>query len=232
MNSELSVIIPAAGSGARMNAPVPKAFLTFSGKTMLEHTMDAFAALEELRTVVVAVPGDHVDRIQQMLSRAYPGLIIACVSGGQERRDSVYRALGRLSGGGLVAVHDAARPFVSPGLIRSVMEMAKRQGAAVPALRATDTLKRADEHMNVAETLDRERVWMVQTPQIFQRQVLVDAYEAAVGWSQPATDDASLVEQAGGTVALVEGEHRNIKITWPDDLRMAEWLVREYENGR
>jgi 2-C-methyl-D-erythritol 4-phosphate cytidylyltransferase len=127
---------------------------------------------------------------------------------------------------GWVMVHDGVRPFASPGLIRAVWEGARATGACIAALPSTDTVKRARDGV-VRETLSRDEIWLVQTPQVFRKRVIVAAYEKAVAAGWAGTDDASFVERMGGVVCVVEGERSNIKVTTRDDLEWAQWFLRD-----
>jgi len=209
-------LLVAAGSGERLGGSEPKAFVMLAGKPMLHWSLDALreAGIEE---IVVAVPPAG--------ATAYgPGL--NTVPGGRVRSESVRNAL-RASTGDPVIVHDAARPLARPELFRAVLAEleATRADGVVAAARVTDTVKRAPDGV-VAETLDRSELWAVQTPQVFRRQALERALDVDDATLAAATDDAWLVERAGGTVRVVQAPTENFKITTPRDLRIAEDLLR------
>ncbi len=206
-------LLVAAGSGERLGAEVPKAFVTLGGETLLARSLRAIreAGIEE---VVVALPAGH---------DAPPGA--RGVPGGSVRSASVLAALAA-STGDPVVVHDAARPLATPELFRSVLRELESSGAdgVVAAAPVTDTLKRARDG-DVVETLDRSELWAIQTPQAFRRAALERALDVDDATLAAATDDAWLVERAGGTVRVVEGPPENLKVTTPRDLRIAEDLL-------
>jgi 2-C-methyl-D-erythritol 4-phosphate cytidylyltransferase len=208
-------LLVAAGSGERLGAAVPKAFVEVAGRPMLEWSLDALraAGIEE---IVVALPPD-LD--------APPGC--TGVRGGATRSESVRAALSAARGSGPVVVHDAARPLVESSLFSRVLEALSAADCAIAAARVTDTIKEADESLAVAATLDRSRLWAIQTPQAFRRDALQAALDVDASILARATDDAWLVERAGGTVRVVESSPGNFKITTPHDLRLADMILRE-----
>ena len=228
MNNTCAVI-PAAGSGLRMGGDRPKQFLSISGKSLLERTLDTFCRLPFLSHVFVVVPSGHLEEARilghavwnQGGSRAR----FQVVEGGLERQESVYNGLKAVPEQcEWVIVHDGVRPFASPSLIESTWLASHETGAAIAALPATETIKLVVGG-RVSRTLPREQVWMVQTPQVFRRSLLVEAFEKAREEHWAVTDDASLVELLGGTVKVVPGERTNVKVTTPEDLQWGEWFV-------
>jgi len=219
----VSAILAAGGLGTRAGGGVPKQFRRLGGRSLLEHSLAALARHPRIDEVVVALPAGHVDPPPPCVSAPWPCPVRA-VAGGARRRDSVARAFAHVSAGSdVVLVHDAARPFVSAALIDRMIDAVAGGGAAVPAVRAHDTVKRGVSRAGaivVAETLPRETVYLVQTPQAFARAELARAFAAA--GDDDATDEAGLVERTGGTVRLVDGETGNVKITTADDLQAAE----------
>jgi 2-C-methyl-D-erythritol 4-phosphate cytidylyltransferase len=203
----------AAGSGSRLGASVPKAFVPVAGRPMIEWSVDALraAGIEE---IIVALPEG---------AQAPAGCI--GVRGGATRSESVHAALSA-GGPGHVVVHDAARPLVEPSLFTRVVEALADADCAIAAARVTDTIKEAEGDLVVA-THDRSRLWAVQTPQAFRRAALEAALNVDASVLAEATDDASLVERAGGTVRVVESSPANFKVTTPHDLRVAELLLGE-----
>jgi len=206
-------LLVAAGSGERLGADVPKAFVTLGGETLLARSLGAIreAGIED---VIVALPAGH---------DAPPGA--RGVTGGRVRSASVRIAL-EASSGDPVVVHDAARPLAPPDLFRRVLDELESSGAegVVAAAPVTDTVKRARDG-TIVETLDRSELWAVQTPQAFRRPALERALDVDDATLATATDDAWLVERAGGTVRVVEGPAENLKITTRRDLRIAEDLL-------
>jgi len=214
-------LLVAAGRGERLGAEGPKAFVVLAGRPMLEWSLDALRLVPAVSRIVVALPPGV----------AAPAGTIG-VAGGAERSHSVRAALeaaGALPDDEPVIVHDAARPLATPELFERALGALAASGAdaVVAAARVTDTIKRAGEDLRVTETLDRGALWAVQTPQVFRRGALARALAQPDEVLAAATDDAGLVEQAGGRVHVVESPAGNLKVTTPTDLRLAELLLRE-----
>ena len=226
-------IVPAAGYGRRMGSDRAKQFLELDGEPILVHTLRRFDACPSVDDIVVALPEGATPEFLQLAARAGLRKIARAVTGGAERQESVARALAnvRPETAGVVVVHDAVRPFVTPVEISEVVNRAKLAGAAILALRASDTVKEVDE-LGVVRTLDRSTIALAQTPQAFRYAWLADAYERARREGWVATDDASLVERAGYRVEIVDGSPFNIKITRPDDLALARFILEHEFGGR
>jgi 2-C-methyl-D-erythritol 4-phosphate cytidylyltransferase/2-C-methyl-D-erythritol 2,4-cyclodiphosphate synthase len=216
----VSAILAAGGLGTRMGGGPPKQFRELGGRTLLERSLAALAGHPRVSEVVVALPAAHLDPPPACLTAEWPCPVVA-VEGGERRRDSVARAFSRVSAGAdVVLVHDAARPYVSARLIDRMIDAVADGGAAVPAIRARDTVKRGvarDGDVWVERTLPRGEIYLVQTPQAFGREQLARAF--AMAGDDDATDEAGLVERAGGVVRIMDGEDTNVKITTADDLR-------------
>ncbi|HEX9289618.1 MAG TPA: 2-C-methyl-D-erythritol 4-phosphate cytidylyltransferase [Anaeromyxobacteraceae bacterium] len=215
----VGAILAAGGSGRR--AGVAKQWLRIGGETVLARSARALAACELVDDLVAVVPpGDEARARAELAVLARP---VTVVAGGAARADSVRNGLAALDGCAVILVHDAARPFATPDLARAVALAAARDGAALAALAASDTVKRADAAApaRVAETLDRRSIWLAQTPQAFRRDILRRAFEAAGAAAAEATDECALVERLGLPVALVAGEAGNVKITTADDVARA-----------
>ena len=219
----VSAIIAAGGRGARLGGDRPKQFLSIGGRPILQRSVDAFLLNDCIADVVVALPRDLVEDVQDYLRGCAKPVEI--VEGGERRQDSVANAFVLVAGrADVVVVHDAARPLVSADLIRRTVDAAAECGAAIAALPATDTVKRGDASRIIVDTLPRGEIFLAQTPQAFRVDVLRDALALARG-STDATDEAALAEQAGHRVRLIDGDARNVKITDADDLAMAERLI-------
>ncbi|MGH9203731.1 MAG: 2-C-methyl-D-erythritol 4-phosphate cytidylyltransferase, partial [Vicinamibacterales bacterium] len=216
----VSAIIAAGGRGARFGGARPKQLLTLAGLPILQRSVEAFLQTDLVTDVVVALPPDVVAEAPAYLrDRNKPVVVVA---GGNRRRDSVANAFYPVaSRADIVVIHDAARPLVSTSVISRTVDAALECGAAVAAVRATDTVKRGDASALVVETLPRDEIYLVQTPQAFRVSVLRDAL--SVGGD--ATDEAVLAERAGHRVRLVEGDARNLKITTTEDLAIAERML-------
>jgi 2-C-methyl-D-erythritol 4-phosphate cytidylyltransferase len=213
-------VIAAAGSGERLGAGGPKAFVELAGRPLLEWSLEAFRAAATITEIVVAAPPSEEGSVAER------GVV--AVAGGAHRSESVANAL-ELCGGGIVVVHDAARPLVTAELIDAVVEeLASHEDAAgvIAATPVTDTIKRATDAGQVDQTLDRSGLWAVQTPQAFRAEALRDAL-ADPDSLRHATDDAMLVERRGGRVLIHSTSAENVKVTSPFDLRVAELLLRE-----
>jgi 2-C-methyl-D-erythritol 4-phosphate cytidylyltransferase len=210
-------LIVAAGSGERLGAERPKAFVVLGGRPMVEWSVEAVRAVPGISDVVVALPPGE----------AAPAGTVG-VPGGAVRSASVRAALAA-SAGDPVVVHDAARPLAAAELFtRALAELeAHRCDGVVAAAPVTDTIKEADDERTVTRTLERERLWAVQTPQVFRRAALERALDVDDDVLAAATDDAWLVERAGGTVRVVPGPRENLKVTTALDLRVAETLLAE-----
>ena len=217
---QVTAIIAAGGRGERFGAGRPKQLLTLGGVSILQRSVDALLAHPRIHDMVVALPADIAANPPEYLRR--DDKLVVVVEGGARRQDSVARAFARVPAGtDIVVIHDAARPLVSADLIERTVAAAATDGAAVAAVRATDTVKRGGIDGRVVETLPREHVYLAQTPQAFRVDVLRDALAIA----SDATDEATLAEKAGHPVRLVEGEPGNVKITTPADLNAAERRV-------
>jgi 2-C-methyl-D-erythritol 4-phosphate cytidylyltransferase len=208
-------LLVAAGSGERLGAGRPKAFVVLAGRPMLEWSVAALRAAGVSDIVVALPPGETAPE--------------GCtgVAGGVTRSESVRRALRAAPAADQVVVHDAARPLVTPDHVRAALEALAGADAAIAAARVTDTVKEAGEDRRVVRTLDRASLWAIQTPQAFRRTALERALDVDAATLAAATDDAWLVERAGGTVRVVESTPENFKVTTPHDLRVAELLLGE-----
>ena len=223
-----AIVIPAAGLGRRFGSDgARKPFVRLKNRPILIWTLKAFEAVPEVSEIVIAVHPDDVEAAWGVVRRYRCGKIRAIVPGGKTRADSVYCGLNCVSEKvDVVAVHDAARPLVEPGLIQRVLKMAYQKGAALAAVPMVPTTKFVGPKGQVVKTLDRRRLWAAQTPQAFRKSILENAYRRIRGARrQKMTDEAMLVEQAGVRSWVVEDSPRNLKITTPEDLRLAEALL-------
>lgn len=213
-----------------MGATDSKQYLPLGGEPILVHTLRVFAGMDEIDELVLVTGVNDMDRCKDLIERYRIRKTVRVVPGGAERQDSVAEGLKALATGTeWVLVHDAVRPLVESDRIRACMNAAKERGAAVLAVPAKDTVKVVGENGRIASTPDRRSLWMVQTPQAFRVSALRSAHERGKreGWT--ATDDAMLLELAGESVYIVEGDYRNIKITTPDDLEWAEFILGKRE---
>ena len=237
------MIIPAAGLGTRMasapgakgkKASPSKQFTELGGTPVLIHTLGRFAASQEVSEIYVALRNTEIGSFRKRLEKDSPDILhkeVTFVEGGEHRQHSVANALSAVSSSpdDIILVHDAVRPFVTQEIIHSVISAAQKYGAAIAGLPAVDTVKQVErtaEGAVIIATLPRERVVMAQTPQGFRYSVLKKAFDEATVDGFSGTDEASLVERSGHQVAVVMGSPRNIKITTPADLELAEYYLK------
>ena len=215
-------LILAGGKGLRMGVDLPKQFLLLAGKPVLMHTLEAFQKADPTTELILVLPAEHQVFWAELCAKHAFALKHQVATGGAVRFDSVRNGLKLIQEEGLIAVHDGVRPLVSPELINRCFAKALEKGAAIPVFELTESIRRIEGSRSYAE--DRSRYRSVQTPQTFRSEMLRQAYEQPF---QPVfTDDASVVEAAGYEIALVEGNRENIKITTPQDLLLAEQLVK------
>jgi len=226
-----ALIVPAAGSGLRLGLDLPKALADVCGRALIFRTLERFAGIEDLEQVVVAVPADALSRFEDALAGLeLPHCSLTVVEGGASRQESVRRALSAVRRAPeVVAVHDAARPLVSSETIRAVLD-AGRAGAATVVSRPADSVRQAlaDGGTGGSRAVDRDELWLVGTPQAFPAELLAQAHEIARARGVQGSDDASLVEACtGATVALVERQELNVKVTHADDLELVRLIVAD-----
>ena len=222
----IGVVIAAAGTGQRLGGKTPKQFLKIKKKTVLEYSVRAFAKVREVQEIVVVAPMDLIKRAEEIIEAIPFKGTKTVVAGGRERQDSVRIGLHAFSvHPDFVLVHDAARPLIEPDVIRKVIVELREYPAAVVGVKVKDTVKVEGQPGFFTSTLDRKRLWTVQTPQGFHFNVLLDAHRKAKEESFLGTDEASLVERLALPVRIVEGDKRNVKVTTQDDLDIvAEWI--------
>jgi len=219
-------IVPAGGIGRRMGGSRPKQYLSVGRAPLIVHTIRALVRVAE--GVVVAAPAAHLEATRRLFARYRTPRVLAVVAGGAERQESVWLALAAVpEAAQWVIVHDAVRPFVTAALVERVLDAARMRGAATCGIAVRDTVKRVRDGL-IQSTLDREGLWLTQTPQAFRRELLWEAHDKARRDGFLGTDDAVLVERLGAEVAMVPGLPRNLKVTTPEDLAAArQWRGRE-----
>jgi 2-C-methyl-D-erythritol 4-phosphate cytidylyltransferase len=219
----VSCIIVAAGSGARLGAKIPKAFVKINGRPMLEYSLQACQDCLKVNEIILVKPPSHQFNGLKYFDRF--SKLAAIVSGGKERLDSVRAGLNSLSSkAGMVLIHDAARPLIKPDQIEAVISATKKHGAAILASPVTDTIKKADKGW-IKGTVDRSGRWKAQTPQGFRKEILERSH---FSWRKLiATDDSQLAELVKVKVRIVPGDDSNIKITTPIDLEIASCLLKK-----
>ncbi|HKJ46265.1 MAG TPA: 2-C-methyl-D-erythritol 4-phosphate cytidylyltransferase [Balneolales bacterium] len=225
----LAVIIPSAGSGRRFHSEVSKPFVLLKGEPILKRTVDRFASLSFVKQIVIPTSKEYIKRTQELF-RNYD-LSIKIIEGGKERQLSVQKAIRHLfSDIDLIAVHDAVRPIITHEVITRCCDIAVAEGGAVAGIKAKDTIKTVDKNNFIINTPDRDSLWQCQTPQIFRKEIFIEAFDHAEKENFLGTDDASVVEFLGKPVKMVEGDTDNIKITYPLDLKIAELLLENDDN--
>ncbi|PID95063.1 MAG: 2-C-methyl-D-erythritol 4-phosphate cytidylyltransferase [Bacteroidetes bacterium] len=216
------VIIVAGGVGKRMGTERPKQFMPLAGKPVLMHSIEAFHRYDHTMKILVTLPGAYMDFWKTYCIQESFSIPHHVIEGGKERFFSVKNALSQIEGEGLVGVHDGARPLVDQKTIANSYALAAEREAAIPVIKLTESIRLIQETA-ISTPLDREKIRIVQTPQVFQTAILKKAYEQP--FSPLFTDDATVVEQAGYTIALTEGSPTNIKLTTPKDLAIAQTLL-------
>ena len=225
-------IIVAAGRGQRMNSDMPKQFLILDGKPVLSYTLAAFDRVPSISEIVLVISKEYIDYVKnEILAKCNIKKPVLLAEGGIERQQSVYNGLKVLpKDADIVVIHDGARPLITPTVIEKSIEAAQDFGSAVVGVPAKDTIKQVNEGGSIAKTLNRGLLWYAQTPQTFRCDIITKAHEKAKNANFTGTDDASLVERLNIPVKLVMGEYRNIKITTPEDLIIAQNLMNFTEN--
>ena len=228
----LSAIIVAGGSSQRMG--FDKLFALIAGEPVIAHSIRAFERAGSVSEIVVVAREQCHDEIQKISSGAGFKKIRAIVAGGERRQDSVRAGLDRIHRDAqYVGVHDAARPLITPEQIERAFEQCRAHGAVALAQRVNDTLKRADADLLVVDSVDRHEICAMQTPQIFDRKLIEDAYRALYAENVLVTDEVSAVERLGHKIALILDDDFNFKITYPRDLPVADFILRDrVKNGR
>jgi 2-C-methyl-D-erythritol 4-phosphate cytidylyltransferase len=221
-------IIPAAGFGVRMKAKIPKQFLKIGGKPILAITLGKFNTCPLVDGIVLVVPADEVDFcINEIVEKYHFNKVLKVTPGGKRRQDSVRAGIKAVEGEwDCILIHDGVRPFVSPEIIKKSIETMKDERAVITAVPVKDTVKKVGEEGYVVKTYERKLLWLIQTPQVFRYEDLIDAHLKAEseGWDE-VTDDAMLMEKLDIPVRIVRGSEENIKVTTPHDLEYAEFLL-------
>ena len=222
----LSAIIVAAGSSRRMG--FSKLFATIAGKPVIAHAIQAFERSRSVTEIIIVARKDQHDEITELARAKSFKKVRSIIAGGEHRQDSVRAGLDRLDDEAkYVAVHDAARPLVTPEQIEDVYAQCRMHGAAALAEPINDTIKRVNVDFVVAGSVDRHQLYAMQTPQIFERGLIEEAYRAVCAGNVSVTDEVSAVERLGSKVVLVLNEDFNFKITYPRDLALAEFVLKQ-----
>ncbi|MDZ5254919.1 2-C-methyl-D-erythritol 4-phosphate cytidylyltransferase [Clostridium sp. LIBA-8841] len=225
MGKVVSIVL-AGGKGKRMGADVSKQFIEINGKPIIYYTLKAFEECTEIDEIILVLPKDEIDYFQTRIESRFDFKISKIVEGGKERQDSVYNALNVLEDCDVVLIHDGARAFVSKKIIEDGIKYAKEFGAAAPGVMPKDTIKVKNLEGFSINTLDRSSLVAVQTPQCFKYDLIKKGHDKVKDEKIPVTDDTMIAELLGEKVYLFEGDYKNIKVTTPEDLILAENLVK------
>jgi 2-C-methyl-D-erythritol 4-phosphate cytidylyltransferase len=219
-------IIAAGGQGKRIEGKLPKQFLMLKDKPILSRTVDKFERCELIDEIILVVPEDYLGYCSQAIVDQYDfKKVRKVICGGDERQDSVYLGLkASPNNTSIVVIHDGARPLISTDKISESIKICEEKKAVVLAVPVKETIKRV-EHGSIVTTLDRDKIWLTQTPQTFEYKLILDAYKKAEEDNFVGTDDSALVERLGYEVTILEGDYKNIKITTAEDLSIAEKLL-------
>ena len=222
----VAALVVAAGSGSRMGSDIPKQFIEINGVPILRMTLQRLQDAEKVDSIYVTTSPDYVDHYSGIIKNEWSiAKLSGVIAGGSERHDSVWAGLQALEESvEIVLIHDGVRPFVNEPMINASIHAAQSFGAALVGVTPKDTVKRVEEEF-VGETINRQELLLAQTPQTFQKKVILAAYEHAFLNNEFSTDDSALVENIGQKVVVVPGDRRNIKVTTPEDLYIARAFV-------
>ncbi len=217
-------ILVAGGTGSRMNSDLPKQFLLINGKPVLMHTIEAFASSKYKPEIIVVLHAEYYNYWKECIRRTVFEIPHTIIPGGESRFQSVKNGLDKIKEKSLIAIHDAVRPVISQEIINSSFEVAEKKGNSVAAIKSRDSVRQI--RGECSEALDRETIYLIQTPQTFSSEIIKKAYDLAE--TNDFTDDATVVEKLGININLITGSSKNIKITFPEDLLIAsEFLKRQ-----
>ncbi len=224
----VTALIPAAGMGKRMGKAVAKQFLPLGDRPMLAHTLMVFQRTDVIDEIIPILSKEDMEIcLRDVIERYHITKVKTLVVGGKERQDSVYNGLMKLEDEkGVVVIHDGVRPFVTPEMITETVEMAKKGECVAVGVPLKDTVKEVGRDGMVKNTLDRNSLWAIQTPQTFPVKILKRVYAESFKHHFYGTDDATLVERTGTRVRVIMGSYENIKITTPEDLLLAEEILK------
>ncbi len=218
---EYFVIIPASGSGTRFRGKIPKQFVRFEGKELIVLTLEKFNSIGKINSILISTQKKFFGKIIRLVLEKKMNKVTKIVEGGKRRMDSVYNALMNINcrKNDFIIIHDAVRPFVSKSLIERLIKETKKFNAVIPGTPINDTVKRTSKKLIVRNTIPRENLFSIQTPQAFRYDILVKSFEKAYRENFTGTDEAAIVENAGYKIKLIEGDSVNIKVTTREDFK-------------
>ncbi len=224
----VSAIIVAAGKGRRFGHKLSKAVLKLNSRPVIAYSLAVLNAHPQIKEIIVVGNPGNIRALRNIIQQQRAAKDVKIVLGGKERRDSVANGLKAIGPqADLILIHDAARPFITKGLVSSVIKEARKAGAAIAAVPVKATIKKVKNGSVVEKTLDRGKLWEIQTPQVFKKSLILKAFNKFK--RIPATDDAMLVERLGAKVSVVLGSYSNIKITTPEDLIIAKGIAGSWK---
>ena len=222
----VTAVIAAGGQGTRMGAGYNKVFMKLNGSEIILHTMKAFSENPLVGEIIVVTGADDIDRVKELAHNNSINKLKCVTGGGATRRASVYNGIIHAEGD-IIAVHDGARCLISQEEITNVIRDCEKYGAAAVGVICKDTLKAADDEGFIAGTIDRSKTYQIQTPQVFERDLLIRAHIKAAEEGFEPTDDCTLIERIGGRIKITEGSYNNIKLTTPEDIPVAERIIAD-----
>lgn len=236
MNKKVIAIVPSAGLGKRFNSSIKKTFFNLSGAPLLIHTLKRLCREEAVTEVIPVLMKEDIESVFQMVKEHNLNKVKQIATGGPERQDSIYNALKLLEDNktapdSIILIHDGVRPFIPEGLIETLISELTNFDGVIPGLPVKETLKEVSPDGTVKSTVNREKLWSIQTPQAFSFGIIKEAYDAAYAKGFYATDDAAHVEKIGRKVKIITGSPFNIKVTTPEDIELVEWIMKKQGPG-
>ena len=228
MKKKVAAVIVCAGSGTRMGKSVNKIFLKIAGKKVIDYTLDAFLKVDAIDQIILVTRECDMDEMNEHIKNIKKDIRV--VVGGKTRQESVYNGLINAKDAHIVLIHDGARALITPQIIEDAIKKTSEFGATLTAVPIKDTIKYVTEDGFIEKTLNREKIYSAQTPQSFLYEKIIDAYNKAIKDDFLATDDCALYEKYEGKVKIIDGSYENIKITTPEDLDVAENILKKRGN--
>ncbi len=223
--SKITAVIVAAGAGTRMGGIINKVFLPLCGRAVIDYTIEAIAGCEEISNIILVTR--ECDILESMEHIKCNKKRIRIVKGGKSRQESVYRGLLEAEDADYVLIHDGARALITPDIIKKSIEDLLKYGASAVGVPCKDTLKTVDENGFVISTVDRDKTFLIQTPQNFKYEEILDCHKKAINDGFETTDDCALYEKYMGKIKITQGRYDNLKLTTPDDMAIAEKILKE-----